>query len=91
MQLSFDPAKNERNIQERGLDFNEVSELDWTTALIDEDTRADYDERRFRALGFIAERLYVTIFTPRDGTLHIISLRKANPREVKLYAQTSQP
>ncbi len=67
-----------------------MSKLDWTTALIDEDTRADYGERRFRALGFIAERLYVTIFTPRDGMLHIISLRKANPREVKLYAQTSQ-
>lgn len=91
MQLSFNLAKNERNVQERGLDFNEVSELDWTTALIDEDTRADYGERRFRAIGYIAERLYVTIFTPRDGTLHVISLRKANPREVKLYAKTTQP
>jgi uncharacterized DUF497 family protein len=55
MQLSYDPSKNERNVQERGLDFNEVSELDWTTALIDEDARADYGERRFRAIAYIAK------------------------------------
>ena len=58
MQLSFDPAKNERNVQERGLAFTLVSELDWATAVIDEDTRENYGERRFRALGCIGERLY---------------------------------
>ena len=41
MQLSFDPHKNKRNIQEPGLDFNLAAELDWATALIDEDTRQD--------------------------------------------------
>ena len=88
MQLSFDPVKNERNVHERGLAFALVSELDWATAVIDEDTRKNYGERRFRALGCIGERLYALVFTPRGGKLHIISLRKANPREVKRYDKT---
>lgn len=49
MKLSFDPVKNERNVQERGLAFTLVAELDWTTALIDENIRENYGERRFRA------------------------------------------
>ncbi len=91
MQLSFDPDKNERNIQERGLAFTLAADLDWATALIDEDTRRDYGEQRYRVLGCIGERLYALIFTPREGMVHVISLRKANAREVKHYGKTPQP
>lgn len=91
MLLSFDPDKNERNIQERGLAFTLASELDWVTALVDEDTRRDYGERRYKVLGCIEERLYALIFTPRADTVHVISLRKANAREVKHYCKTTQP
>ena len=55
-----------------------------------EDTRKAYGERRFRVLGFIGERLHAVVFTPRAGKVHVISLRKANPREVKKYAETSK-
>ncbi|HEV3106788.1 MAG TPA: hypothetical protein VGZ01_13970 [Trinickia sp.] len=27
------------------------------------------------------------VFTPRNGKVHVITLRKANPREVKRYEQ----
>jgi uncharacterized protein len=50
----------------------------------------DYGERRFQALGLIAGRLHALVFTPRAGLVHVISLRKANRREIKLYeAQTN--
>ena len=91
MQLSFDPAKNARNIEERGLTFNLVSELNWANAVIEEDTRKDYGELRFRVLGCIDERLYAVVFTPRANKLHIISLRKANSREVERYGKTPNP
>ena len=91
MQLSFDPAKNERNIEERGLAFKLVSELDWVHAVIDEDTRKNYGEHRFRVLGCINERLYAVVFTPRAHKMHIISLRKANSREVERYGKTPKP
>lgn len=87
MEISFDPAKNARNIQERGLPFSLAEQLDWTTAVIEEDIRKAYGERRYLTLGLITNRLYAVVFTPRADKVHIISLRKANPREVKSYEQ----
>ncbi len=87
MQVSFDPAKNDRNVAERGLPFNLVEQLDWQSAILEEDLRKDYGERRFRVLSFIGPRLHAVVFTPRAGKVHVISLRKANSREVKHYEQ----
>lgn len=91
MQISFDPAKNAANVASRGLPFELVEQMEWATALIGEDTRKAYGERRFQALGFIGERLHVVVFTPRDGKVHVISLRKANSREVKKHAKAPKP
>jgi uncharacterized protein len=91
MSISFDPAKNEANIQSRQLPFTLVDELDWSGALIVEDERKDYGEQRFQVLGFIGDRLHAVVFTPRLSKIHVISLRKANVREVKQYEQTPQP
>ncbi|MDT4330696.1 BrnT family toxin [Methylomonas sp. MED-D] len=89
MRLTFDPAKNARNIQERGLPFTMVENFAWQHALIMEDTRQDYGERRFRAFGRIEDRLFAVVFTTRDDALHIISFRKANKREEKRYGQSN--
>lgn len=62
--------------------------MEWATALMEEDTRKAYGERRFQVLGYIGERLHAMVFTPREGKVHVISLRKANSREVKKYAKT---
>jgi uncharacterized protein len=83
--ISFDPRKNERNIAERGLSFELVEEFEWDGALVVEDVRRDYGERRFQALGMIAGRPHALVFTPRAGRVHVISLRKANRREIRLY------
>lgn len=85
--ISFDPAKNERNVIDRGLPFKLVEQLDWSGAVIEEDVRRNYDERRYLALGRIGNRLHAVVFTPRAGKVHVISLRKANQREVKDYDQ----
>lgn len=85
MKVTFDPAKNSRNIKERGLPFELVEAFEWATALIVEDLRQDYGERRFQALGLIEARLCMVVFTPRAGAVHVISLRKANERESKRY------
>ncbi len=87
-ELSFDPIKSERNEAERGLSFSLVAYFEWDTALMKEDLRKDYGERRFQALGFIGDRLHAVVFTPRQDKVHVISLRKANAREVNHYEQT---
>ena len=51
-----------------------------------DDDRKDYGERRQVAYGLIRDRLFVCVFTDRGETRRIISLRKANSREVEAYA-----
>lgn len=90
MNISFDPVKSERNERERGLPFSLVEQLDWSGAVIEDDDRKDYGEHRYRALGFIGDRLHAVVFTPRASKVHVISLRKANKRGVKQYEQKAQ-
>ena len=91
MNISFDPAKNVRNVADRGLPFKLVEQLEWSSAIIEEDVRKNYGERRYLALGLIDGRLHAVVFTPRAGKVHVISLRKANPREVRDYEQKTKP
>lgn len=83
MDISYDEAKNQRNIDSRGLSFDLVRYFDWVSALIEQDTRKDYGEDRFLALGYIHGRVHALVFTPRNNKIHVISLRKANDREIK--------
>ena len=87
MRVTFDPAKNDRNVAERGLSFELVADLHWETALVEEDTRRDYGERRMRVFGHLDRRLHVAVITMRGEVLHVISFRKANNREVNRYEQ----
>jgi uncharacterized DUF497 family protein len=89
--MSFDAAKNARNIAARGISFEQALLFEWHNALIVADTRRDYGESRFQAIGLIAERLHVLVFTPRSGETHVISLRKANKRKVDRYEAHAQP
>jgi uncharacterized DUF497 family protein len=83
--VSFDSAKSEKNVLVRGVPFELATEFSWDGALIVEDLRKDYGERRFQALGLIGEPLHMMVFTPRANKAHVISLRKANKREAKRY------
>jgi uncharacterized DUF497 family protein len=85
MDISFDSAKSEKNLLARGISFELAAEFEWDSALLVEDLRKDYGERRFQALGLIGDRLHMMVFTPRANKAHVISLRKANKREVKRY------
>ena len=51
----------------RGISFERAAAFEWDKALIVEDARRDYGERRFQALGVIDSRLHVLVFTPRAG------------------------
>jgi uncharacterized DUF497 family protein len=90
VEISYDKAKNERNITLRGLSFDLVADLDWDNAVIREDTRKVYGEPRYRVFGYIGERLHVVVYTPREGSIRVISPRKANRKEVEEYGQENQ-
>lgn len=90
MRIEFDAGKNARNIASRGLSFELVAEFDWDSALAVDDRRRDYGERRVRAIGYLGARLHVVVFVPLDDGVRVISLRRANRRETRLYGQAAQ-
>ena len=63
----FDPAKNATNIATRGLSFERVAEFDWSEALLVDDNRRDYGERRVRVFALLDGRLHIAVITPRGG------------------------
>jgi len=85
MKFEFDPAKSRKYASTRGLPFELAEAFEWETAITNEDTRRQYPERRFMAIGFIDERLCVLVYTHSTDKIRIISFRKANKREIKRY------
>lgn len=89
MEITFDPAKDANNIAKHGISLALVADLEWDTAVVWADVRHDYGEARMVSIGFIGARLYFVAFVDRGARRRIISLRKANKREVKWYAENS--
>ena len=85
MAITYDPAKNERNIRERGLSFERAAEFDFATALFNTEVRKG--ETRRVAVGYLDKRLHVLCYIPYPDGVRVISFRKANTREAKRYGK----
>ena len=86
MRISYDPAKRDWTLANRGLDFDDAKLVfDGLTAEV-EDTRTDYGEKRVICFGVLRSRLVVIGYTPRGAVRHVFSMRKANDREQARFA-----
>ena len=83
--LEWDDGKRTRTLKERGLDFADVANADWASAITIEDLRQPYPETRYATFAAINGRLCVFAWCWRNDKMRIISLRKANAREVRQY------
>ena len=83
--FEWDDTKRQANLVKHGTDFAAIDAFDWETALIESDTR--HEERRWVAIGYIGSRLHVVVYAMRGTRRRIISLRKANAREVRKRAE----
>jgi len=86
MNILFDPAKEAANRAKHGVSLALASEMEWNTAVVWPDVRRDYGEPRQCAIAYVGLRLFFVAFVECADGRRIISLRKANPREVKFYA-----
>lgn len=84
--IIFDPAKDAANLKKHGLSLAAAGRLEWDTALTWPDARKDYGEHRLSALVLMRDRLFFVAFVDRAEGRRIISLLKANKREVLKYA-----
>ncbi len=88
MGIIFDPQKSQVNLTKHGISLLEAEGLEWENAVVVEDARRCYGEQRMIGIGYIGNRLHVVVFVDRGSTRRVISLRKANQREVVRYAET---
>jgi hypothetical protein len=82
---TWDEVKRISNLDVHRVDFASAVEFQWQSSIIWRDRRRDYGELRFLALGYIGTRIHLMVYTPRGGYVRVISLRKANRREVIRY------
>jgi hypothetical protein len=88
MQLyDWDDDKRARNIADHRVDFTAAEHFDWDTAVVYVDHREDYGELREIAIGFIGVRLHLMVFTRRGATIRIVSLRRAENKEKRIYVE----
>lgn len=85
MPIEFDSAKDAANLEKHGVSLRLAVDLDWQDARVWEDSRKAYGEARCCALALLDGRVYLVVFVDRGAVRRIISLRKANLREVKSY------
>lgn len=86
MKIDFSEEKNIINWRKHNISLADANMLEWDTLLCIPDDRQDYGEERFIGYALIGARLYCVVFTDRANVRRIISLRKANKREVMRYA-----
>ena len=89
MRVMFDPIKNAANVAKHGVSLALADSLDWAASWVWIDLRRDYGEERQCALVPKGQRLYFVAFVDRDDVRRVISLRKANEREVKHYVDNN--
>jgi len=85
MAFEWDENKRLSNLEKHSIDFQDAELFFESNPSCFKDCRKDYGEERFVAFGTIEGRLIITAYTNREGTLRIISMRKANARERRLY------
>lgn len=84
MRFEYDPAKSAANLDKHGIGFEQAQAL-WEDPWLIEAPARTLDEPRFLSVGRIDGRHWAAIWTPRHGTVRIISVRRARPEEVERY------
>ena len=81
MDFEWDDRKAARNVALHGVEFHDAvlvfRDLD---RLESEDARLDYGELRFVSVGFAGASILAVVYVEREGSIRIISARKATQR-----------
>ena len=87
---TWDESKRRRNIKDHGLDFEGIDAIWDDFTVTREDIRERYQEQRLVTFGLLEGVVVVLVHTDRDGDMHVISLRKAEPYEARYYLEAAE-
>jgi uncharacterized protein len=82
---SWDEAKRQSTLAERGLDFADAELVFAGRRVTLPDGRHDYGEPRFITAGWLRDRFVIVVWTPRDDGRRIISMRHGHADEEAYY------
>ncbi len=85
MNVSFDPAKREVVLRERGLHVADVEAISVGFHLTRRDDRHSEAEERFISVGALRDEVVMVVWTEREGGRRIVTMWKANERERTAY------
>jgi len=85
MALEWDNEKNQTNILKHGIDFVDAYKIFENPIITKIDMRIDYKEKRWIGIGKLEKVIVVLVYTKRGKNIRIISIRKANKIERKIY------
>jgi hypothetical protein len=85
MVFTWNATKRRINRHKHGLDFADAEQVFAGPTLTHEDPRVDYDEQRFNSTGLLGAQAVVITHTETEDTIHVISMREAQPHEIKEF------
>jgi uncharacterized DUF497 family protein len=86
MRYIYDPVKKAINLKKHGLDFDDAKiVIEGNLTVTFEDNRFDYREIRFLTLGMLGGVVVIITTAETEKTIRIISMRKAEKNEQKIY------
>ena len=85
MRFTWDEAKRKTNLAKHGLDFADAHRVFDGLVIRYEDKQFHYDEQRMIAVGLLDSTVVLVIHVERGNLIRIISMRKADRHETKLF------
>lgn len=91
MEFEWDPKKAAENLRRHRISFVEAAEAFFDENAVDlfDDVNSD-NEIRYQIVGISRRRLLFVAYTDRDETIRIISARKANAKQVRIYNEQNE-
>ena len=86
--VEFDPAKEQHNIREHGLDFSLAESVLNSSFVVEIDDRYENGEYRYHAFAAIGDRVLLVVYSDpdeNDDVVRVIGLRRATPTESRNY------
>ena len=83
--FTWDEKKRKLNLAKHGVDFRDASAIFDGPLVTVEDTREDYGEPRYVALGLLHGVVVSVAYTERRDEVRIISIRKALKHEAHFF------
>jgi uncharacterized DUF497 family protein len=83
--FTWDESKRRTNLARHGVDFRDAPRIFDGPLVTVEDTRERYGEPRYIALGLLEGVVVSVAYAERDGTLRVISIRKALKHEARFF------